>query len=78
MTPTSMLDAERDRADRAVFALDESKDSLARAHVGRGHDRDVLAIVTHDLRSPLCVISMNAQHIAESSTEASIRRWPAM
>jgi signal transduction histidine kinase len=69
----AQLIAERDRADLAVAALGDSKASLAHAAGEHGHERDVLAIVTHDLRSPLNVISVNAQYIARFSQEATIR-----
>lgn len=69
----SQLFVERHRADSAVRALGELKASLALAHDESGRDRDILAMVAHDLRSPLMIISSNAQHIAACSQEASMR-----
>ncbi|MEO5768311.1 MAG: HAMP domain-containing sensor histidine kinase, partial [Polyangia bacterium] len=58
--------AEREGADVAVNALEESKVALNR----RG---DVLGMVTHDLRSPLSLITLNAQCIAKDTAENSTR-----
>ena len=64
---------ERNRADAAVAALDETQHALADAQSERERQLDVLGMVTHDLRSPLSVIVMNAQSIAEVTAEASTR-----
>ena len=45
----------------AVRALGETRSALALAIGGRSRPGDVLAMVTHDLRSPLSIIAMNAQ-----------------
>lgn len=60
------LSAERDGTDFAVNALEESRAVLGR----RG---DVLGMVTHDLRGPLSLITMNAECIAKDTTEDSTR-----
>jgi signal transduction histidine kinase len=64
---------ERNRADAAVAALGDSRESLARVEGEQGHDRDVLSMVTHDLRSPLSVIIANADYICESTQESAVR-----
>jgi signal transduction histidine kinase len=58
------LSLERKDADAAVIALTESKAALAQASGGPSPRGDVLAMVSHDLRSPLAVITMNAEMIA--------------
>ena len=55
------LVTERTRVDSVVDALASRK--------------DILGIVTHDLRSPLAVIAMNAQLITQSSQETATREW---
>jgi signal transduction histidine kinase len=69
----AQLVIERQRADRTLTALKASQSSLAHAQHMHGHDRDVLAIVMHDLRGPLSIIAANAQHIAERAQEPSMR-----
>jgi signal transduction histidine kinase len=59
---------ERYDADAAVNALDEAKAALAHAYGGPSPRGDVLAMVSHDLRSPLAIITLNAQTIAELVT----------
>jgi signal transduction histidine kinase len=54
-------------------ALDEATGALADARSEQAHRREVLGMVTHDLRDPLCVIALNAQSIMNLSTEASVR-----
>jgi signal transduction histidine kinase len=56
-------------SDITSAALKDSVASLARARDEHGHDQDVLAMVTHDLRSPLMIITMNARNIVETSKE---------
>jgi signal transduction histidine kinase len=63
---------ERARADVAVAALDESAASLAHIKSEHGHDRDVLAMVAHDLRSPLSIITINAQFMADSAQDPTL------
>ena len=62
------LSIERDDVDQAVTELAMNADRAAAAKHG-----DVLGMVTHDLRSPLCVIALSAQSIAESSDEPATR-----
>ena len=64
------LSTERTETDDVVASLVEAK--TARAHDASDDARrgDVLAIVAHDLRSPLSVIALNAELIAEASKEA--------
>jgi signal transduction histidine kinase len=69
----NQLSQERTRADAAVTALDETKVALADAQSEQERQKDVLGIVTHDLRSPLSVIVLNAQSIAEDTAEAATR-----
>jgi len=53
--------------------LDDSSSALA-SSVREGLSRsDILAMVTHDLRSPLCVISMNATAISDEATDPNQR-----
>jgi signal transduction histidine kinase len=67
------LSLERTGADGAVNALAETKNALENAQSDQARRRDVLAMVTHDLRSPLCVIAINAQNIAEATKETATR-----
>jgi len=64
---------ERDQADATVSALDETKLALADAQFEQERRTDVLGMVTHDLRSPLSVIVLNAENIAELTAEPSTR-----
>ena len=64
---------ERNRADAAVAELGETQHALADAQSEQERQMDVLGMVTHDLRSPLSVIVLNAQNIAEITAEASTR-----
>jgi signal transduction histidine kinase len=68
------LSIERGDADVAVAALDETKDALVRAQKGQTGQGDVLGMVTHDLRSPLCVIALHAQNIVELTQEDATRQ----
>jgi len=67
------LSAERIHTDVAVAAFDVTKTALSNAHSTQARQRDVLRMVTHDLRNPLCVIAVNAQTISDESKEASTR-----
>jgi signal transduction histidine kinase len=60
------LSTERHGADATATALDETRNALAQAQT---QQHDVLAIVAHDLRTPLTVISMNAESIADMTRE---------
>ena len=64
---------ERTRVDAAVAALVETKDALAHAHIEQAHRTDAFAMVAHDLRNPLSIITMNAEIIAGSTKEADTR-----
>jgi signal transduction histidine kinase len=59
------LSVERCGTDAAVRALGETKAALAHAFGGHSSKGDVLAMVSHDLRSPLAIIAMNTHAIAE-------------
>jgi len=67
------LSTERGGTDLTVIALGRTKSALANAHHEEARRRDLLAMVAHDLRSPLCVIALNAQAIDESTDDAPIR-----
>ena len=74
------LSTERRGADTTVTALgetrdvlDETRSALADAQTKEGRQHDVLGTVAHDLRSPLSVISMRAEGIAETAGAGSIR-----
>jgi signal transduction histidine kinase len=64
------LIAERARVD---VALDATMKALGDAKSEQEHQNDLLGMVAHDLRSPLFIIAMSAQAIAESTAEASTR-----
>jgi signal transduction histidine kinase len=67
------LSMERRGADTTTNALDRTKSALVEAQTKEGQQRDVLGMVAHDLRSPLSVISLSAESIAERTKEAAIR-----
>jgi signal transduction histidine kinase len=66
----------RDSADRllarerlaapsdTVSAFGDTKRPLSRERIERAHKQNVLAMVTHELRSPLAVISRSAEYLA--------------
>lgn len=62
---------ERSRADATTTALGETKEALTNARSEQARHHDVLGIVAHDLRNPLHVITLNAQSIAEATTDAT-------
>lgn len=64
------LSTERHGADVTATALDETRSALAQAQT---QQHDVLGIVAHDLRSPLTVISMNAESIADATRDIVAR-----
>lgn len=68
------LSSERHDSDTAVIALADTKKALALAEGQQELYGDILGIVSHDLRSPLTVIAMNAEAIAVSSQEDSTRQ----
>lgn len=65
------LSSERQVGDATATAHDVTKAALVVSQSEQVRRRDVLAMVAHDLRSPLCVISLNAQTIVASSTDES-------
>lgn len=60
------LSDERGDADLTTTALADSRSGEVRR-------ADVLAMVTHDLRNPLCVIVVNAEMLAEQTMEPATR-----
>lgn len=68
------LISERNRADTAVAALSDSKDSLARVEGEQVRDRDVLSMVAHDLRSPLSIIAGNGEYICDVAQDPVVRQ----
>jgi signal transduction histidine kinase len=71
------LSTERKDADVAVNTLDETTDALASAIGERARRDDVLGMVAHDLRNPLCIITMNARAIASEGTSSATTREAA-
>ena len=74
------LSNERQGADTTATALGETRgvlgetrDALAEAQTKDGRQHDLLGMVAHDLRNPLCTISLSAESIAETTNEASTR-----
>jgi signal transduction histidine kinase len=67
------LSSERHDTDATVTALGHTRDALA---LSEGHQErydDVLGMVTHDLRSPLAVLMITAETIAEDTQEPATR-----
>ncbi len=67
------LSSERLGADVTVTALGATRHALAHAHSEQLRHDDVLSFVAHDLRSPLTIISISAESIADNTQEASTR-----
>ena len=67
------LSLERRGADTIANSLGETKSALTEAHSKEERHQDVLGMVTHDLRNPLCLISLGAESIAEMTNEGSTR-----
>jgi signal transduction histidine kinase len=67
------LSSERHGADMATAALGATQRALALAQNDQLRQDDVLGFVAHDLRSPLSVISMSAESIAEETLDPAIR-----
>ena len=65
------LSSERTETDVVVASLVETETALAHGKSDDARRSEVLAIVAHDLRSPLCVIALNADSIAEQSKDAA-------
>jgi signal transduction histidine kinase len=59
------LSSERDGADITANALGIVTSELADSRTEQGRRDDVLSIVAHDLRSPLSVISLTAENLAQ-------------
>jgi signal transduction histidine kinase len=68
------LSFERQGADTTSDALGKTRTALLRAQSGRGQGQEVLAMVSHDLRSPLSVILLNTESIVETTLEPSTRK----
>jgi len=67
------LSEERSGADYTLFNLGRLSNALVDAQADRARHDDMLAMVTHDLRSPLTVIVANASFISEETTEVVTR-----
>jgi signal transduction histidine kinase len=67
------LSFERCGADTIANRLGETKSALTEAQTKERRHQDVLGMVTHDLRNPLCQISLGAEGIAEMTNEGSTR-----
>ncbi len=67
------LSSERLGADVTVTALGATKHALEHAHDEQQRHDEVFGFVAHDLRSPLTIISMNADSIAENTQEPATR-----
>jgi signal transduction histidine kinase len=67
----AQLSTERSGADVALVMLGDTETALAQSQEVLERSRNVLAMVTHDLRSPLTVIAINAQSIAEGTAAAA-------
>ena len=67
------LVAERSDADANLAALDRIESALADSRSEHSRRAEVLAMVTHDLRSPLTVIAANADFIAKGRADDSTR-----
>ena len=67
------LSIERLGADVTATALDATRNALAHAHGEQLRRDDVLGFVAHDLRTPLTIISMSAENIAENTHETATR-----
>jgi signal transduction histidine kinase len=63
---------ERDGADSAVASFEKTRAALARAEREQGRRDAVLGMVSHDLRSPLSIIVMNAQFITDETKDAAV------
>jgi signal transduction histidine kinase len=64
------LSTERRGADSTLVA---TRNALAEAKIQGERRHDILGVVAHDLRSPLTVISMSADNVAELSPDPVIR-----
>ena len=66
------LGAERLRVDRAVTFLGSTEQALSFAEEEIQRRSNVLAMVAHELRNPLSIISMNAQFIADRVVDPEV------
>jgi signal transduction histidine kinase len=64
---------ERLRVDRAVSLLGSTEDALSIAEQEVQRRSNVLAMVAHELRNPLCVIAMNTEFIAGTLVDPEAR-----
>ena len=69
----SQLSTERRGADATAEALHEVEHALASTEEQQSRQSDVFGMVTHDIRSPLTVIAMNASTIVDVSQEPEMR-----
>lgn len=67
------LSDERSEADAVVADRDASESALETARSVEVERADVFAMVTHDLRNPLCIIMANASLISEGAEASTIR-----
>jgi signal transduction histidine kinase len=67
------LSSERLGVDVTVTALGATRHALAHAHREQLRLDDALSFVAHDLRSPLTIISISAETIADSTRETATR-----
>jgi signal transduction histidine kinase len=67
------LGAERLRVDRAVTFLGTTENALSLAEEEVERRSNVLAMVAHELRNPLSIISMNADFIAHRVVDPEVR-----
>ena len=67
------LVTERSDADIAATDLDKANDTLAQVRGEQARRGDVLAVVAHELRSPLSVMVLNGELLADGSSEPSLR-----
>jgi signal transduction histidine kinase len=67
------LGAERLRVDRAVTVLGSTEQALSLAEAEVERRSNVLAMVAHELRNPLAIISMNADFIVDRVVDEEVR-----
>jgi signal transduction histidine kinase len=67
------LSVERTGADMALALLGQTKDALAVAQREQDQRAEILAMVTHDLRNPLMIISANAERLESTTSDSAAR-----
>ena len=67
------LSSERRDADTIASSLGETKSALTAAQTIQERHHYVLGMVTHDLRNPLCLISLGAESIIGTTNEDATR-----